>query len=163
MFRRRRQPPPDPSAVRVRRGTEPIAILTPDEVLEGWTHPQDGRLTESLNAGAPLPVELSGERAVPEWRDFAPHDLVGVVPMPLPSSRPGNGGSRRSVTIRSGRYEIRGVAHVPSGVDEERFLLDPAKPWLPLTEATISAEGAEWTAKVVLANLDQAAELVRST
>ena len=43
------------------------------------------------------------------------------------------------------------------------FLLDPANPWLPLTEATIRADGAEWTAKVVLANLDQAAELVRST
>ena len=164
MFGRRTpQPTDDSNTAPVERGTEPIALVTPDEVLEGWTRPHDRRLTELLNAGAPLPVELCGERDVPEWQDFAPQDLVAVVPMPLPPSRRQVGGSvRSSVIIRSHRFEIRGVAHVPSGADEERYLLDPDKPWLPLTEATIRVNGDEWAARVVIANLDHATELVRS-
>jgi hypothetical protein len=150
--------------VPVERGTEPIALVTTEEVLEGWTRPHDRRLTELLNAGAPLPVELKGERGEPEWQDFAPQRLVAVVPMPLPPSRRHVGESRPSaVIIRTHRFEIRGVAHVPSGADEERYLLDPAKPWLPLTEATIREGGDEWTAKVVIANLDQATELLRAS
>ena len=158
------QPAEDGEPTRVERGTEPIALVTPEEVLEGWTRPHDRRLTELLNAGAPLPVELCGERNVPEWQDFAPEDLVAVVPMPLPPSRRDVGASRPSpVIIRTDRFEIRGVAHVPSGADEERYLLDPAKHWLPLTEATIRANGDTWAARVVIANLDHATELVRSS
>ena len=161
MFRRRRHPPPDPGDVRVERGTEPIAIFTPDEVLEGWTHPQDGRLTESLNAGVPLPVELGSEGGIPEWHEFSPGDLIAVVPAPLSPSRRLDHGRRRSVTIRAARYEIHGMARVPPGAEED-YLLRPAQPWLPLTDATIRAGGEEWTARVVIANLDQAVELVRS-
>jgi hypothetical protein len=160
MFRRRRDALPELS-VAVDRGTEPIALVTPDRVVEGWTRPLVGRLTESLNAGTQLDVEVGSERGIPQWQAFQPRDLLAVAPMPY--GRPRDGWTRRSVVlIRVGRYQLRGVVCVPVGVDEERYLLEPDQPWLPLTDASLGVDGDDWTAKVVIANLDHATELVRT-
>ena len=134
------------------RGTEPVAIFTPDEVLQGWLEPRDGRLSESLNAGEPLHVELPLNGAASAWTDLPTCNLVAVTPLPRPPSS-GDGTTHRRSVLDAGRYVFSGTVHVPPGAEPDLYVHRLVSAWLPMTDATVAMDSEWWAAKVVIVNM----------
>jgi hypothetical protein len=135
----------------------PIAVFYEAGVSEGVMPSTDGRLSESLNAGKSLRIQLSGgdaDRA--RWIDFASDSIVAVAPPPLPKASALRVSRRRHlVELRAGLYRITGTVHLPTGSDPLRYIRTVGRQWLPLTNCTIEFGPDGWTVDTLIVNLDQ--------
>jgi hypothetical protein len=143
-----------------RRGAEaaldPVRILTPELSLQGFVAPTGQRITDILLRGEDLPFLPAGADADPQnWVLIAPHDLLVVIPPPLPPRRQWLEPIKlRGAFAETGPYRITGLAHLRSKETlDERHRAQ--QPFLPLTQATIAhADGTSEVVPVAIVNLD---------
>ena len=135
---------------------EPVRILTPELLLQGFVASTGQRITDILLRGEGLPFLPAGADPAPDnWLPVAADDILAVIPPPLgsPPLTPAPLILRRAFAD-TGPYSITGTAHLLS---EET--LDEAfrtrQPFLPLTRATITQpDGHSEDVAVVIVNLD---------
>lgn len=134
---------------------EPVRVLLADADLAGWVEPHGERLTDILQRRSALAFLPAFARAG-EWVELSSRDLYAVVPPPHvspPEFRVKR--QRQQVLARFGRYAVVGIAHLRPG-EEQDPLLRATRPFLPLTEATLTMDGDESTAlhlDVIIVNL----------
>jgi hypothetical protein len=138
-----------------REGLEPVRVLLADADLAGWVEPHGERLTDILQRRSTLPF-LPAFAQAEEWVELSSRDLYAVVPPPHvspPEFRVQR--QRQQVLARFGRYAVIGIAHLRPG-EEQDPLLRATRPFLPLTEATLTMDGEDSNAlhlDVLIVNL----------
>jgi len=133
LFARKHEAPPPP--------LEPIQIYTDNEMFNGWVMPGGERLTDILQKGDAFAFLPDGaDRDQPAaWVQVLPDDTRIVVPPPHvspPERRQTR--ERQSVTLTIGGHRVTGIAHLRPGIERDVFLRS-TQPFLPLTEATLTA------------------------
>jgi hypothetical protein len=143
------------SHVPPQEGLEPVRVLLGDADLAGWVAPHGERLTDVLQRRGSLAF-LPAVAQAGEWVELSSRDLYAVVPPPHvspPEFRVKR--QRQQVLARFGRYAVIGIAHLRPG-EEQDPLLRATRPFLPLTEATLTMDGDESSAlhlDVIIVNL----------
>jgi hypothetical protein len=134
---------------------EPIAVFRLTGIAEGWIDPQGHRVSELLNSGQALRIQLADERGAPgPWTSCGVGDLVAVAPPPRAPDRARRVSRRRHrVALVAAQYRIVGTAHMPPGADPIRFVERTSQRWLPLTECSIIVWDDEYAVDVAIVNL----------
>lgn len=133
----------------------PLRLITAEAEIRGHVSPGDERITDVLQRGEPFRILPQGADNVPEnWLEISPDEIQIVVPPPLVSPPERRVARQQStVFVRAGEYELSGTAHLLPG-SEADVVARSTHPFLPLTEATLIAPGAEPEAlEVVIVNL----------
>ena len=122
----------------------PLRLVTAEAEIRGHVSPGDERITDILQRGEPFRILPAGADNVPEnWLEISPAEIQFVIPPPLVSP-PERRVARQQSTVlaRAGEYEVSGTAHLLPG-SEADVVSRSSHPFLPITEATLSAPGAE--------------------
>jgi hypothetical protein len=132
---------------------EPIRLIIEGGDVSGWVRPQEQRMTDLLQAGAPFSFLPAGADES-GWTVVSPDELVLVIPPPhvspptlrLPTVH-------HQVVIQAGSYNVAGTAHLRPG-EQDDPILRATRRFLPLSNATFSLgdEPAE-KAEVLIVNL----------
>jgi hypothetical protein len=152
-LRRREAPPPGPDPQPgTPSATDAVAIFGSDSILEGRIPFTERRLSDALNAGDPLHVQVGESR---EWTVFDLDPVVAVAPPTRadPSSQR-MARRRHAVELSAGRYVIEGTAHMPPGADPMRYVDNTSLRWLPLTHCTVRTAEDDWSVEVLVVNLE---------
>jgi hypothetical protein len=159
-FRRRPDDATDESAaVEDSAALERVVIFQADGIVEGWIRPQEQRLSDALNAGKPLDVQVPSPDGTPgPWTDFNLDGVMAVAAPPQPSPR-AMSRRRHAVELFAEPYLFGGIAHMPPGADPIRYAKSTPLRWLPLTRCTVRTEDQEWEVEVVIVNLDHVSRL----
>ena len=121
----------------------PIRLFTLETEIRGHISSSDERITDILQRGDTFRILPQGASHDPEnWLEISPSEIQLVVPPPLVSP-PERRLARqpREVFVRAGGYEVTGTAHIIPG-SEHDVLARSSRPFLPLTDARLSAPGA---------------------
>lgn len=150
----RREAASDPGA----ETTEPLAVIGTDGIVEGLTPTNERRTSDCLNAGEAIRM-LSGahDGTGGTWVHLNLDDVVAVVPAPRKRSAAALSRRLHPVEVQAGPYLFRGTAHLPMGADPGRYVSSTSRWWLPLTACVVSSGDEQWSADVVIINLDHAA------
>lgn len=158
-FRRRPDDASDESAAVDSAALERVVIFRADGIVEGWIRIQKQRLSDALNAGEPLTVQVPDPDGTPgPWTDFKLDSVVAVAAPPHPSPR-AMSRRRHAVELFAEPYLFSGIAHMPPGADPIRYAGSTPLRWLPLTRCTVRGEDQEWEVEVVIVNLDHVSRL----
>jgi hypothetical protein len=159
-FRRRTDDASDESvAIEDSAALERVVVFRADGIVEGWIRLQEQRLSDALNAGEPLTVQVPNPDGTPgPWMHFDLDGVLAVAAPPQPSPR-AMSRRRHAVELFAEPYLISGIAHMPPGADPIRYARSTPLRWLPLTRCTVRAENQEWEVEVVIVNLDHVARL----
>jgi hypothetical protein len=138
---------------------DPIAVFGIDGVVEGVIAWEERRLSDSLNAGAPLLVAMTDDAGTAAgWNELNLDAVVAVAAPPRTDRAVSRMARRRHVVeLRAGPYRFSGTVHMPAGADPDRYVGSTAQRWLPLTRCTVAGPDGEWEVEVVIVNLDHAA------
>ena len=136
---------------------EPIAVFGVDAVLEGTIPKLEGRLTEHLGHARRVHVRpADAGNAAKDQMVLELDDVVAVAAAPRPPSPFRVARRQHAIEITAGRYQLRGVAHLPHGADPHRYVASAPRKWLPLTQCTVSTSVDQWSVDTVIVNLDHA-------
>lgn len=152
-LRRREAPPPASDAPSgSRSATDTVAIFASDTILEGRIPFTARRLSDALNAGDPLHVQVGDSD---EWTVFDLDPVIAVAPPTRadPSSQR-MARRRHAVELTAGPYVIEGTAHMPPGADPMRYVDNTSLRWLPLTHCTVRTADADRSVAVLVVNLE---------
>ena len=138
----------------------PLRLVTAEAEIRGHVSPGDERITDILQRGDTFRILPAGADNVPEnWLEISPDEIQIVIPPPLVSP-PERRVARQLSTVfaRAGVYEVSGTAHLMPG-SEADVVSRSSHPFLPITDATLLAPGAEpELLDVVIVNLHLTSE-----
>ncbi len=132
-----------------------IRLITAETEIRGHVSPGDERITDILQRGEPFRILPQGaENLAENWLEIEPAEIQLVMPPPLVSPPERRVARQQStVFVRAGDYELSGTAHLLPG-SEADILSRSSRPFLPLTDATLFAPGADpEPVAVVIVNL----------
>jgi hypothetical protein len=133
----------------------PLRLITAEAEIHGHVSPGGERVTDILQRGDPFRILPAGADHVPEsWLEISPAEIQIVVPPPFVSPPERRLARQQStVLVRAGEYEVSGTAHLVPG-SEGDVMSRSSRPFLPLTDVTLFAPGAEpERLEVVIVNL----------
>jgi hypothetical protein len=138
-----------------------IRLITAATEIRGYISQGEERITDILQRGEPFMILPAGAEELPEsWVEITPAEIQIVVPPPHVSP-PERRLARqlRTVFARVGGYEVSGTAHLVPG-SESDIMARSTRPFLPLTDAVLVAEGATEAERleVVIINLRETSE-----
>lgn len=141
----------------------------------GWIAIGGRRTSDWINATDPMPVRALTEAAIdmPEVSppplesdanvtSVAGHDVLWVIPAPLPPNRHLRLHRRRvHVSVRVGDATIAGHAHIRPGAQLGDHIFRSGRRFVPLTDVELAIDGvpASWSLPVVILNAAHVSEI----